>query len=96
MLARLIFFTLIHGILSAYPASLSVWSLGFCEYADVKPVEREFEGWMGFSDDRYLFDKHHYLREIKEGSIVWIKADWLYAFVAKVLPQLKHKIILVA
>ena len=80
----------LHSLPPAY-----VWSLGFCECADVKPKKRDFEGWMNCMEDRYVYQPKHYIQSIYEGSIVWIKADWFLAFVQDVLPRVKVPFILI-
>ncbi len=95
MFARFILFAFFCCSLSAH-TPLYVWSLGFCESADVKPLDLNFEEWMEYAEDRYDFNMNHYLNEIQEGSILWINADYLHRFMKRVVPKLKFPIVLIA
>ncbi len=76
--------------------TLYVWSLGFCFSADVQPEFAPMSPKIGVVEDRIIYSPKHYIKNIQDGSIVWVYAKHLANFVSDVLPHINGKIILVS
>ena len=92
--------TLAFSVLGSFPIHAGpkyfVWNLGFCSTADVLPKVIPYNIDMGVFEERLVYDKKHYLKHIKDGSLVWVQADHLVKFINEVVPKIKGSIFLIS